>query len=421
MHKKGVILVMEIKYTRSLLEEVNIIAEKYDFLYQKTGGYFNIFNITNIEADEVRICRLFKELLDPHGCHCQGVVYLKLFIKYVLHMDKEFSEVDYKTALVEREYLIDDNRRIDLVICINKKIIPIEVKVYARDQENQCKDYLEKAKGANLYYLTLKGSPPSLYSIGEEAALHERVTTISFEREILLWLDQCLKFTETKRLVPVSEVIRQFIETIRRLTNRMEEGKEKEVVSIISESSKNMKTAMMIDQSLQQVKIAMISRVFETLDHKITERFVDLGNRLKDVICDYEVAIDSFYANNKSSWPGLTYCCKKNVKQDVDLCFRVEIDYRLFCGFCTPEKNQNTGEKLSTDEAKGLLKCENLRKSSKNNWWIHWEYLPNEKEAPNFKEFNDDWYDLFDEDKFTKFIEKCIENIERVLNMRHHQ
>ncbi len=402
---------------RSLLAEVNTIAEKYDFMYRKTGGYFNVFDITNIKTDEVRICRLFKELLDPKGCHCQGPVYLKLFIEYVLHMDKEFSEVDYQKASVDREYIIDNNRRIDLVIGIKEKFIPIEVKINAKDQENQCKTYLEKAKGANLYYLTLKGDLPSKDSIGGQEELQAKITAISFEREIITWLDQCLQFTETRRLMPISEILRQLIEIIRRLTNRMEERKETEIISIVSESSKNVKTAMMIEQSLQQAKIEMISKVFKTLDHKITERFIELQGRLKNVAYDYEAATDSFYAYSKSTLPGLTYCCKKNIKKDVDLCFRVEIDYRLYCGFCTPEANKDAGAKLSADEARELLKIENLRRDEVEKWWIHWEFVPNENETPNFKQFNDAWYDLFDEEKFNQFIENCMETIERILGM----
>lgn len=232
-------------------------------------------------------------------------------------MDKEFLEVDYQKATVDREYVIDNNRRIDLVICIKGKFIPIEVKVNAKDEENQCKDYLKRAKGANLYYLTLKGDSPSSCSMGD--ALQEEITAISFEREIITWLDQCLKFTETKRLIPISEVLRQFIEIIRRLMNCMEEGKEKEIVSIVSETSKNMKLAMMIEQSLQQAKVAMISKALETLDQKITEQaeYEKLGKRLVNIIYDDKATISNYYANRKSSYPGLSYCYKKSIKGDI--------------------------------------------------------------------------------------------------------
>jgi len=40
-----------------LLSEVSQISKKYELINQKTGGYFNIFDIANISTDEVTICR----------------------------------------------------------------------------------------------------------------------------------------------------------------------------------------------------------------------------------------------------------------------------------------------------------------------------------------------------------------------------
>ena len=68
---------------------------------------------------------LTKELIDPNGSHYQGDTYLKLFTKYVLNMENEFSAVDYSSAIVHRELAIKNNRRIDLFIEIGNKKIPI--------------------------------------------------------------------------------------------------------------------------------------------------------------------------------------------------------------------------------------------------------------------------------------------------------
>lgn len=405
------------KEIREVLAEVNLIDAKYDFMYRKTGGYFNIFDILNLQADEVRICRLLRELLDPHGCHYQGTLYLTLFFKHVLKMEHHFSESDYQNARVDREYLINGNRRVDLMIRFKQIRIPIEVKIYAGEQENQCKDYLGQAMGADLYYLTIDGELPSAYSSGVNRGICDRIKPISFKNEIIRWLEECLKNTDGRRLVSVCEIIRQLMESIRRMTNTMEESKEKEVVEIISESGKNIKTAMMIEESLRYAKTAMILKVFEELEQKIAERFVFLGERRKDVICDYASMAKSFYDNKKSSWPGLTYCCKKNIKENTDLCFRIEIDHRLFCGFCTPEKNKNAGELFMENEIRKLLNFDDVQELTKTNWWIHWEYLPGKLEAPNFKDANEAWLGLFDKQTFDQFIEICMDKIETVLRM----
>lgn len=70
-----------------LLAQILAISKQYDLIYQKTGGYFNIFDIANIESNEVTVCRVIYELLNPKGSHYQGDLYLRIFIRDVLKMD----------------------------------------------------------------------------------------------------------------------------------------------------------------------------------------------------------------------------------------------------------------------------------------------------------------------------------------------
>ena len=410
---------MDDKQIERLLMEVNAISIKYDFMYRKTGEYFNVFDIVGIGSKEVRICRLIKELIDPKGCHCQGTIYLRLFMEHVLHINEVFTEKDYQNVRIAKEDIIDANRRIDLTIEIAKKFIPIEVKIKAKEQKNQCKDYAEKAVGANLYYLTLDGHAPSVYSTGEEQ-LNQKISLISFSVEILEWLEECLKITAAQRLTPISEILRQLIEVIRRMTNRMGEDKEKEVVAVISESRKNIESAVMIEQSLKQAKITMIKKVMSELDCKILKKHRDkfVGKeRSLDYGYDYEKVANSFYSNNKSTYPGLNYCLKKDFKENIDVCFRVEIEHNIFCGYCTPEKKEDAGNKLSVSEAEEILNYKCAFPSIKDSWWLYWKYLPNEEDTANFKNANNAWYDLFDDSKFQQFIDKCMETIDDVLAM----
>ncbi len=77
-----------------LLSEVSHISKKYELINQKTGGYFNIFDIANISNDEVFVCKFIHELINPRGSHYQGYTYLKLFVENVLSM--RFKNSDYK-------------------------------------------------------------------------------------------------------------------------------------------------------------------------------------------------------------------------------------------------------------------------------------------------------------------------------------
>ena len=67
-------------------------------------------------------------------------------------------------TIIIKEYVIDKERRIDLVIQNVDFFIPMEVKIYAGEQEGQCFAYFAKAKNSKLVYLTRFGDQPSLYS-----------------------------------------------------------------------------------------------------------------------------------------------------------------------------------------------------------------------------------------------------------------
>lgn len=259
-----------------LLAKTAAISDKYDLIYQKTGGYFNIFNITNIEENEVKICRVIYELIDPKGCHYQGDTYLRLFVKHVLKIDLE--EQEYKTVRVYREYLIPNDRRIDLVIETDRRFIPIEVKINASDERNQCYDYYQKAINSKLFYLTLYGNIPSPESAANLTPIidnsykitgYKEIIQISFSHEIINWLSTCLVQPETVRIAPIREVLVQLIGTLRKLTNQMEEGKEMEIVNILTSSKSNMKSTIEIEKTLKKCKQETIRKVLKAIENGI--------------------------------------------------------------------------------------------------------------------------------------------------------
>lgn len=409
----------------SLLSEVSHISKKYEIINQKTGGYFNIFDIVDIASDEVCMCRFIYELINPKGSHYQGYIYLKLFVEEVLNM--KFNDYEYEKASVNREYIISNGRRVDLVIEIADKVIPIEVKIYAKDQYKQCYDYYKYcAKKSNVFYLTLRGICPSEESSNELTPIYDNlknivgykeVSQISFDNEILNWLNKCVSYYETIKIAPIREVILQFMEVIRRMTNVLLEEKEDEIISVISSSIDSIKIAMDIEKSLKSCKINMIQKVLEAIEQRLDSKLKDL-NKLDTYsykIDNYNL-VNTYYDKKGSTYPGLGYFIKSLDKEDVDLILRFEIDNSLFVGFCTSYKKKYNGKLLDKTEINNLL-CEH--NSCEKGWWIYWEYLPYNKPstAPNFKEFNEAYFDLFDQNKFDKFIDLCEEKILKLLDM----
>lgn len=187
--------------------------------------------------------------------------YLNLLIANVLKID--LPEYEYRNIHVYRERVIREGRRVDLVIETIDKIIPIEVKIYAGDQCRQCYDYYTYAKHSNVFYLTLDGRCPSGYSANgltpvyndlNEISRYEEVTQISLEEDILTWLNKCISHQETIKIAPIREILLQFREAIRNITNLIVKENEDEIISLLS-SKENIKFAIQIEKSLRKVKL----------------------------------------------------------------------------------------------------------------------------------------------------------------------
>lgn len=309
-----------------LLFGIKDLTKKYDSIYQKTGGYFNIFEIASIATKELMICRVISELLSPKGSHCQGTIYLSLFFSIVLKID--FSEEEIKSAKVFREYVIDEKRRIDLVIQMKKILIPIEVKIYAKDQKKQCFDYYKKAENAKVYYLTPFGNEPKEYSakgLISKAHADNQIQCLSFSKDIIEWLDACLIQKETIKLAPIREIILQLSGVIRRFTNQMEDEKEGEVVDIILESKEMFESALAIESALPAAKSQIMMDFFEALKMEFENHSMPVfGYSGKD--------IEYYYKTVKTGNPRLSILIKK-FSEDIKATFSIQIQDNLYYSF----------------------------------------------------------------------------------------
>ena len=112
--------------------------------------------------------RSLSDLLNPEGAHGCGTLFLKSFLEKVLNK-RQLNDTSLSHTDIIKEIVIDSERRIDIVIKNTCFFIPIEVKIYASEQNGQCYDYYEYAKtvdsNASIVYLTLFGNMPSLYRI----------------------------------------------------------------------------------------------------------------------------------------------------------------------------------------------------------------------------------------------------------------
>lgn len=387
---------------KQLLQAVQSIREKYDAIYKSNGGYFNIFNITNIATDEVRICRVIKELIDPNGSHYQGDTYLRLFVKYVLHMEQEFTNADYTTATVQRELLIKNDRRIDLFIEIGGKKIPLEVKIYAGDQSKQCQDYYNYAVNSKIFYLTLDGHMPSTESIGKLSK--DAICPISFQSEIITWLNACLNTSATIRIGSIREVILQVIDVLKMLTGQSEEGITMDLQKLILSSTENMKNADILQKAVSQVEYNLKSKVLLALDSRVTKKFA-----LKRLLNSLD------FQQNSSSNFGISYFLANLSIPEQELWLRIQIDASgLYAGLAVTENHHGTPVIVtSTKELRSTITNGSLNGTL---WWPAWRYLfDSEGNRPDFKTHNEAYYSLVDNTYFDRFIDTAMDDVEKVL------
>ena len=398
-----------------LFERVRLIVATNQAENFKQGKEFNIFRIQGIASDEVKTCRFIRELLDPKGSHGQGTIFLQNFMEEVIKVDKlSFSIDDYKNARVVCEEQTSEMRRIDIVIRIQNRIFPIEVKIYAKDQDEQCFDYykyvVEKDPGAKVYYLTLDGHEPSEKSKGKLS--EGDYICLSFDEDIIRWLNNCVKMQEIEQIYSVREIIIQFRNSINELTCIHREKYEMAIKDMIEESYDNVVAAMQIAKVLSDVKADKMREIFRRIDKYIKE----LGFNL-ECIEDFEEKAGIFYSKNKKNWPSLNYVIPvENDKFKGKFVLRFEIEERLYFGVCNWSGKDNYSVKHSED--KKIYVKEKLTPKKQdikdNDIWYWWRYL-NEDRNVNFRYCNSGYEKLFDSEVMEDYMKSVYELIDETI------
>ncbi|MGO5027877.1 PD-(D/E)XK nuclease family protein [Candidatus Agathobaculum pullicola] len=194
---------------------------------------FNIFQVAGIWKSEEIHTRVIAELLNPSSrFHAMGTTFLEKFLD-MLGLDEDLSKAkemakaqdtkDENMIKVKTEVPTDNVRRIDMVISTPNYYLPFEVKIWAGDQKNQLYDYYcyacEEARKLGkkvpyIYYLTPNGHNPSDWSLGS-ADDKLPVCTLSFRKDILPWLEECIKNTDAQSHIDLVEIMKQLRDNIR--------------------------------------------------------------------------------------------------------------------------------------------------------------------------------------------------------------
>jgi hypothetical protein len=238
------------KSAARLLDGVTDIIRRYQARWQQTGEQFNLFKVAGITDDEVKICRVLADILNPRGKHCKGSLFLRLFWETIAPKLRDCPALDIERTKVTPEYVIDENRRIDIALDDGSVFVPVEVKIRAGDQPKQVADYFAYARTKNkaavpVLYLTLDGHEPPEFSKAD--AGKDAYVSLSFRDDMLPWLEACLREEAVEKTVPVRENLKQLIAAIKSLYGKPEDAEmEHEIFKLVTQSDDTGRAALAI-------------------------------------------------------------------------------------------------------------------------------------------------------------------------------
>lgn len=348
-----------------LLDSICQIAATYKKIEATKGEKYNIFRVIDMTSNETSVHSAFlADLLNPNGLHQMGDVFLKLFI------NRFFNDADFKTenAKVEREKYIgsvtrNTGGRLDIIITDSTgKAIIIENKIYASDQENQLIRYYNYAQNLHsrykLFYLSLDGIVHNEEKTLKDSDIHlykdKDFYSISYESDILGWLEDCREKTADKPLI--REGISHYINLIKYLTNQTINKEMEELMGLILDNPKYIKNLGIIKRAIAMSEIELQTRFWTSLEQEMKGKGYSIikDGTYKYVFDEKEDRISGYYKgkpNNRRY--GLEFMVGSYL--DAEIRYAIRIDEPMVCGFFVTENNGKTRQ-ISKDKTYRLLK-----------------------------------------------------------------
>ena len=282
-----------------------------DYLYEDSSR-FNLLSIIEKDRDEAHIhSKIIYNLLSQNWGKKDKETFLTLFLKEIGIEDENIYGKNWEVTR-EKTFDLDTIKgRLDFEIKSKDCIYIIEMKIDAGDQPEQLIRYQKFAKEQHkkykIFYLTLDGHNASKKSIGEEENLEENekveYINISFQGEILNWLENCLKLVEGKE--NKSACINQYIASINKILGE----RDKKIKDNILKSTEDIKTAITIYEKLNDKLQITLENFMSLLKEK-------LRTRIENEIIYYKKYVKDYYNytldKTPQDYPGLYIVLAEN-------------------------------------------------------------------------------------------------------------
>ncbi len=259
-----------IEYLEKLINNVAIELE----VQSRTPQSFNIYDLCGIKHYETKHSAILAGLLRWHGSRKPLQNFIHIF------SDIHLSEQELKIALIqtERNVIIDgEERRLDILIKIGNSFLTIiENKIYTDDHDQQLLAYSkwldnQQAEHKYLIYLTLDGSP----SI--EGCPENKYIRWSYREEIILWLKECLAFTQFDLHYHFALFqYQEFWEKWFMETNELN-GK---IIPLITATATSFNSAKQIRDSFWEARKYLITKTLQEWQDKTLQKCQDKGLKL---------------------------------------------------------------------------------------------------------------------------------------------
>ena len=412
----------DIKKAQKLLKIVKVFEKEY---LLKDSPRLNILNIIEMDTKEASAhAKILEFLLDCKWETNEKETFFSSFLEKVLGFSKtKIKEFLKEKFSISREHTIKDGR-IDFVIESESLCIAIEMKIYASDGDRQIERYenycKSRGKDYKIFYLTLDGHEPSEISI--ENSKNSKVECISFEENILPWLEESLNYLKKEKYK--YSFILQYIGAIKNLIEIEEANME------ILNTFEEMKTTKFLNDRFKEKIQSIIVEFVEGIDKNIEKKLKDKEILKEDSFC-YSGTYN-FYKNGTGTGGScykLDKMKNKDNAKDLEyyLVFSIEVTNDIRGSFHISQYTDDKGytpikfEDIEKIDSKFFNKYKekfnNLKvlKGLNNNQYGVWFHIKNScSQEIDFKNFSDSALELVEKDVMKneiKEITKYIWNI----------
>ena len=252
---------------------------------------FNVFKW--IDRDENRRSDIIADLLNPSGSHGQQHRFLDAFLQAIKRPDlkaKKLLQVDCRVQTdYNREHPLG---QMDILVEFEHFGLAIENKVGAKEQLEQLQryhDHLKNKYGEDqfcLVYLTPDGRKPESIegSLREELMNERKLICISYNRDMLKWLEECCRLCESDKF---RWFLRDFMDHLNG-GQTMSIRNERDIILKHALEKENLETALDINSAFNG-----------KLNEEIVKGFLDkFENFVLDELQQRPDAPDKWFVNN---------------------------------------------------------------------------------------------------------------------------